>query len=466
LDKVFGKVKNIHFVGIGGIGMSGIAEVLHTMGFGVSGSDLLESSNVKRLQNMGINVNTGHRSENAAGADVVVYSSAVKSNNPELVYARENFVPVIKRGEMLAELMRLKYSIAISGSHGKTTTTSMVAEILNAAKLDPTIVVGGILNTKDTNATLGGGNIIVAEADESDRSFLLMSPSVALVTNIDFEHPDTYADLDDVKKTFADFVSRVPFYGSVVLCMEDDNTADLIPMIDRRFVTYGFRAQADVHAVNVEQKGFSMQFDVVIGGKKAGRVKLGFPGEHNVLNALGAIAIAREFDIPFRTIKRALEGFRGVQRRLTSRYDDGSCVVMDDYGHHPTEIKTTLKAVRGAYSDKKILAIFQPHRYTRTQALIKEFATAFFDADMLFITDIYAASEDKIEGVDSEHLVKEIKSRGFKNVKHVPSFDGVFEYLAEHGCDDTVMLTLGAGNITKFSFDLANAVREKRSEKK
>lgn len=447
--------------------MSGIAEVLHTMGFGVSGSDLLEGANVKRLQTMGINVNTGHKYEYAEGADVVVYSSAVKETNPELVCARDNFVPVIKRGEMLAELMRLKHSVAISGSHGKTTTTSMVAEILNSAKLDPTIIVGGILNTKDTNATLGSGNVIVAEADESDRSFLLMSPSVALVTNIDFEHPDTYKDLADVKQTFVDFVSKVPFFGSVVLCLEDDNTADLIPLIDRRFVTYGFRAQADVHAVNVEQKGFAMQFDVIIRGKKEGRIKLGFPGEHNVMNALGAIAVAKEFDIPFRTIKRALEQFKGVQRRLTTRYTDGSCIVMDDYGHHPTEIKTTLKAVRGAYNDKKkILAIFQPHRYTRTAALMKEFATAFFDADMLFITDIYAASEDKIEGVDSEALVKEIKTRGFKNVKYIPSFDGVFEYLEKEGCEDTVMLTLGAGTITKFSHELGEAVKGKRGEKK
>ncbi len=446
--------------------MSGIAEVLHTMGFGVSGSDLLEGANVKRLQTMGINVNTGHKYEYAEGADVVVYSSAVKETNPELVCARDNFVPVIKRGEMLAELMRLKHSVAISGSHGKTTTTSMVAEILNSAKLDPTIIVGGILNTKDTNATLGSGNVIVAEADESDRSFLLMSPSVALVTNIDFEHPDTYKDLADVKQTFVDFVSKVPFFGSVVLCLEDDNTADLIPLIDRRFVTYGFRAQADVHAVNVEQKGFAMQFDVIIRGKKEGRIKLGFPGEHNVMNALGAIAVAKEFDIPFRTIKRALEQFKGVQRRLTTRYTDGSCIVMDDYGHHPTEIKTTLKAVRGAYNDKKkILAIFQPHRYTRTAALMKEFATAFFDADMLFITDIYAASEDKIEGVDSEALVKEIKTRGFKNVKYIPSFDGVFEYLEKEGCEDTVMLTLGAGTITKFSHELGEAVKGKRGEK-
>lgn len=443
--------------------MSGIAEVLHTMGFTISGSDLIESANVKRLTGMGINVFIGHRYENALEADVVVYSSAVKRTNPELVCARDRFVPVIKRGEMLAELMRLKFSIAIAGSHGKTTTTSMVAEILNHAKLDPTIVVGGILNTKDTNASLGSGNVIVAEADESDRSFLLMSPSIALVTNIDFEHPDTYKDLNDVRQTFVDFVSRVPFYGSVVLCMEDSNTADLIPLIDRRFITYGFKAQADVHAVNIEQKGFAMHFDVVISGEKAGRIKLNLPGEHNVLNALGAIAVAQEFDISFRTIKRALESFKGVQRRLTARYEDKSCIVMDDYGHHPTEIKTTLKAVRGAYKDKKILTIFQPHRYTRTSALMKEFATAFFDADILFVTDIYAASEDKIEGVDSETLVREIKTRGFKNVKHITGFDSVYQYLEEFGCENTVMLTQGAGSITKFSHDLAQAVKEKRS---
>lgn len=459
---MFGKVKNIHFVGIGGIGMSGIAEVLHTMGFQVSGSDLLEGANVKRLQNMGIKVFTGHRYENAEGADVVVYSSAVKETNPELVCARDNFVPVIKRGEMLAELMRLKYSVAISGSHGKTTTTSMVAEIMNQAKLDPTVIVGGILNTKESNAAIGKGDVIVAEADESDRSFLLMSPSVALITNIDFEHPDTYEDLDDVKHTFIDFTSKVPFYGSVVVCLEDDNTADIIPHIDRKFITYGFRAQADVRACNIEQKGFAMHFDVMVKGEKAGRIRLGFPGEHNVMNALGAVAVAIDFGISFRVIKRALEQFSGVQRRLTSRYDDGSCIVMDDYGHHPTEIKTTLKAVRGAYKDKKIMAIFEPHRYSRTAALIKEFAMAFFDADMLFIKDIYAASEDKIEGIDSEALVREIKRRGFKNVNYIPSLDDVYEYLEENGCDNTVMLTLGAGSITKFSFELAEAVEKKR----
>jgi UDP-N-acetylmuramate--alanine ligase len=461
---VFGKVKHIHFVGIGGIGMSGIAEVLHTMGFTVSGSDLLEGANVKRLQSMGIKVYTGHKYENAQNADVVVYSSAVKETNPELVCAKDNFVPVIKRGEMLAELMRLKVSIAISGSHGKTTTTSMVAEIMNEAELDPTIVVGGILNTKDSNATLGEGDVIVAEADESDRSFLLMSPNIALITNIDFEHPDTYKDLDDVKQTFVDFTSRVPFYGSVVVCLEDDKAADIIPQIDRRFLTYGFKAQADVRAANVEQKGFAMHFDVYIKGKKEGRIELGFPGDHNVLNALGAIAVATEFDIPFRVIKKALEKFAGVQRRLTSRYDDGSCIVMDDYGHHPTEIKTTLKAVRGAYKDKKILAIFEPHRFSRTAALMKEFATAFFDADMLFIADIYAASEDKIEGVDSEVLVHEVKRRGFKNVKHIPSFENVYEYLEEEGCSDTVMLTLGAGSITKFSHELAERVGKNREK--
>ncbi len=462
---MFGTVKNIHFVGIGGIGMSGIAEVLHNMGFTVSGSDLSESGNVKRLMNMGIDIRTGHRYENAEDADVVVYTSAVKETNPELVCAKDNFIPVIKRGEMLAELMRLKYSVAVAGSHGKTTTTSMVSEILNEAKLDPTTVVGGILNSKDTNASLGRGNVIVAEADESDRSFLLMSPTIALITNIDYEHPDTYSDLDDVKQTFIDFAARVPFYGSVVICLEDMNTADIIPHIGRRFVTYGFKAQADVHAVNIEQKGFGMHYDVVIKGQKMGKIKLGFPGEHNVLNSLGAIAVAQEFDIPFKVIKKALEKFKGVQRRLTARYDDGCCIVMDDYGHHPTEIKTTLKAIRGAYGDKKIAAVFQPHRYTRTQALIKDFAMAFFDVDQLFIADIYAASEDKIDGVDSETLVREIKKRGFKNVHYIGSFDEIYDYLDDQGCDDTVMVTLGAGSITKFSFELADRVREKRGKK-
>lgn len=464
MDKVFGSVKNIHFVGIGGIGMSGIAEVLHTMGFSISGSDLSENANVKKLMEMGIDVRIGHRYENAENADVVVYTSAVKETNPELVCARDRFIPVIKRGEMLAELMRLKFSVAVSGSHGKTTTTSMVSEILNEARLDPTIVVGGIINTRDTNASLGKGNVIVAEADESDRSFLLMSPSVALITNIDYEHPDTYKDLDDVKQAFIDFSSKVPFYGCVVLCLEDNNTADIIPHVGRRFLTYGFKAQADVHAVNIEQKGFGMHYDVVIKGQKMGKIRLNLPGEHNVLNSLGAIAVAQEFNIPFKVIKRALENFRGVQRRLTTRFNDGDCVVMDDYGHHPTEIKTTLKAVRGAYGDKKVIAVFQPHRYSRTQALIKDFAMAFFDVDMLFIADIYAASEDKIEGVDSESLVREIKRRGFKNVNYISSFDEVYDYIEDEGCDNTVLLTLGAGSVTKFSFDLAAKVREKREK--
>lgn len=464
MDKVFGSVKNIHFVGIGGIGMSGIAEVLHTMGFSISGSDLSENANVKKLMEMGIDVRIGHRYENAENADVVVYTSAVKETNPELVCARDRFIPVIKRGEMLAELMRLKFSVAVSGSHGKTTTTSMVSEILNEARLDPTIVVGGIINTRDTNASLGKGNVIVAEADESDRSFLLMSPSVALITNIDYEHPDTYKDLDDVKQAFIDFSSKVPFYGCVVLCLEDNNTADIIPHVGRRFLTYGFKAQADVHAVNIEQKGFGMHYDVVIKGQKMGKIRLNLPGEHNVLNSLGAIAVAQEFNIPFKVIKRALENFRGVQRRLTTRFNDGDCVVMDDYGHHPTEIKTTLKAVRGAYGDKRVIAVFQPHRYSRTQALIKDFAMAFFDVDMLFIADIYAASEDKIEGVDSESLVREIKRRGFKNVNYISSFDEVYDYIEDEGCDNTVLLTLGAGSVTKFSFDLAAKVREKREK--
>jgi len=465
LEKMFGKVRNIHFVGIGGIGMSGLAEILNNLGFNVQGSDISDSANVKRLRAMGIKIEVGHRQENAKGADVVVHTSAVGMENPELVYAEENYIPIIKRGEMLAELMKMKFNIAISGSHGKTTTTSLVGHIFNKAKLDPTVVVGGIVNKMETNATLGSSNVMIAEADESDRSFLMLQPSIAVITNIDYEHPDTYSSLDDVKDTFVDFAAKVPFYGLIVMCLDDDNTADIIPKLHRRFTTYGIQAQADVRGRNLEKEGFATSFDVQAGGEDLGRIKLALPGEHNVLNALAAIAVALEFDIPFETIKEALADFNGVQRRLTVRYEDDSCVVMDDYGHHPTEIKTTLKAVRDAYPGRKITAVFQPHRYTRTQALMKEFATCFFDANKLILTDIYAASEEPIEGVNSEALVKDIKEHGFKNVSHVSSFDEVYPVLEETPCEEMVVLTLGAGSITKFSHELAEWVKGKRNEK-
>jgi UDP-N-acetylmuramate--alanine ligase len=455
LTERFGKVRNIHFVGIGGIGMSGLAEILHSMGFNITGSDLSDSANVRRLRRMGITVYVGHRPENAENAQALVYSSAVRKDNPELVYARENFIPVIKRGEMLAELMRMKHSIAVAGSHGKTTTTSMIAEIFFKAEVDPTVVVGGILNKKDSNAQLGEGNIMIAEADESDRSFLMLSPTIAVITNIDFEHTDTYKSMEDVKDCFADFASRVPFYGLNVLCMDDGNTAELIKRTDRRFVTYGLGVQADVHSSDIVKAGFSISFTVVQKGVSLGRIKLGFPGEHNVQNALAAIAVSLELGIPFEVCRQALEEFTGVQRRLTVRYEGKNCMVIDDYGHHPTEIRTTLKAVREAYGSRKIITVFQPHRYSRTHALMNEFATCFSEADKLFITDIYAASEDPIEGVDAQALVKEIKDRGFRDVHYIQAPADFLHYLSEHGCDNSLILTLGAGSITRFSAELA-----------
>lgn len=461
MTEVFGKVRNIHFVGIGGIGMSGIAEILYSIGYKVTGSDMSDSANCKRLRDMGIKVFIGHSAEHVHGADALVYSSAVKKDNPEIVYAHDNFIPVIKRGEMLAELMRMKYSIAVAGSHGKTTTTSMIAEIFNKAELDPTVVVGGILNRRASNALKGNSNIMIAEADESDKSFLMLQPTVAVITNIDFEHPDTYATLDELKESFRDFTSRVPFYGFNVLCIDDANTAELIKSIDRRFVTYGFSAQADIKSSDIEKKGFSISFNVLIHGEDQGRITLNFPGEHNVQNALAAIAVATELDVPFDVCKKALEEFEGVQRRLTVNYDGNCCTVLDDYGHHPTEIKTTLKAIREAYGSRKVVVVFQPHRYTRTQSLLKEFATCFSDADKLFISDIYAASEEPIEGVDSKALIREIKDRGFKDVQYLPAFEDIYKYLDEVGCDNSVILTQGAGTITRFSFELATWLEKK-----
>lgn len=463
MTRLFGKIRKIHFVGIGGIGMSGIAEVLHNMGFVVSGSDISAGASVKRLQSLGINVFVGHAEENVKDVDVLVYTSAVNEDNPELVYAIDNYIPVIKRGEMLAELMRLKKSIAIAGSHGKTSTTSMVAEIFNHAELDPTVVIGGRLNRCDTNATLGRGQILIAEADESDRSFLMLFPTVTAITNIDLEHLDAYKDLDDIKEAFINFANKIPFYGINVLCIDDNNVTDIIPHIKKQFVTYGIKAKADVNGSNIQKKGFSVSFDVTVFGENKGNIKINLPGEHNVLNALAAIAIGLEFDIEFDVIKEALEAFEGVQRRLTVRYQSDRCTVIDDYGHHPTEIQATLKAVREAFEDRKIIAIFQPHRYSRTEALLNDFSKSFFNANQLYITDIYAASEQPIEGIDSPRLVSEIKSHGFKDVQYLPNMTDFYKVIEELD-GKAVILTLGAGNITGFSTEIKQYL-EARDEK-
>ncbi len=459
MNSVFGRFSHIHFVGIGGIGMSGIAEVLHNMGFKVSGSDISENANVKMLKDMGINIFIGHKEENIDGADVIVYTSAAKDDNPELMRARQERKPVIKRGEMLSELMRLKYAVAVAGSHGKTTTTSMVAEIVKAAKLDPTILIGGRLNSTNNNASYGKSNIMVAEADESDRSFLMLYPSIAIITNIDYEHMESYKDFDDVKSSFAEFANMVPFYGTSVLCIDNNNVADIIPNITKRFITYGTKAQADIRAVNIVKDGFSVSYDVQKDGEILGHIEIMLPGDHIVLNSLAALTAAMEMGIDFSIIEETLRNFSGVQRRMSIRYKSDEFIVIDDYGHHPTEITTTLKAVREARNSSQIIVIFQPHRYSRTQNLMNDFAKCFMDADKLYITDIYAASEKPIEGIDAQRLIQEVQNHGFKNVSYLENLNDFLPLLNNE--KNTIVLTFGAGSITNFSFVVADYLKER-----
>lgn len=460
MNSVFGRFSHIHFVGIGGIGMSGIAEVLHNMGFKVSGSDISENANVKMLRDMGITINIGHKEENIEGADVIVYTSAARDDNPELAKARQERKPVIKRGEMLSELMRLKYAVAVAGSHGKTTTTSMVAEIVKAAKLDPTILIGGRLNSTNNNASYGKSNIMVAEADESDRSFLMLYPSIAIITNIDHEHMESYKDFDDVKDSFTAFANMVPFYGASVLCIDNNNVADIIPNITKRFVTYGTKAQADIRAVNIKKDGFSVSYDVQKDGEILGHIEIMLPGDHIVLNSLAALTAAMEMGIEFDVIAETLKNFSGVQRRMSIRHKSNNFVVIDDYGHHPTEIATTLKAVREASPQSKITVIFQPHRYTRTQNLMSDFAKCFMDADKLYITDIYAASEQPIEGIDSPRLITEVQKHGFKDVTYLPNLDDFLQTLEKEE-SNSIIITFGAGSITNFSYKIAEYLKDR-----
>ncbi|HYP52424.1 MAG TPA: UDP-N-acetylmuramate--L-alanine ligase, partial [Pyrinomonadaceae bacterium] len=390
---MFRRVQHVHFVGIGGIGMSGIAEVLVNMGFRVSGSDLRRSNVTERLERLGVEFHEGHAAESVGDAHVVVRSTAVRDDNPEVVWARARSVPVIPRGEMLGELMRMKpYSVAVAGSHGKTTTTSMIATVLGHAGLDPTMVVGGVVGAFGSNARLGKSDLMVVEADESDRSFLMLTPTFAVVTNIDREHMDYYSDMSDVRKCFADFVNKVPFYGAAVLCLDDANVQAVIPEVTRRRVTYGLSAQADVSAREVRyDQEFGSRFTVRRAGEAVGQVSLRVPGLHNVYNALAAVAVAFELEVPFETIARGLAEFTGVNRRFQTKGDAGGVLVVDDYGHHPTEIQATLAAAKVGSRGRRMLVLFQPHRYTRTKDLMAEFARSFNNADVLFVTDISAA---------------------------------------------------------------------------
>ncbi|HEY3027171.1 MAG TPA: UDP-N-acetylmuramate--L-alanine ligase [Pyrinomonadaceae bacterium] len=458
---MFRRIQIVHFVGVGGIGMSGIAEVLANLGFCVSGSDQKRSEAIDRLQLLGVDFKEGHSAENVGNAHVVVRSTAVRDDNPEIVEARRRLIPVIPRAEMLAELMRLKpYSVAVAGSHGKTTTTSMVATVLGSANLDPTFVVGGVVRAYRSNARLGKSDLMVVEADESDRSFLMLSPTIAVVTNIDREHMDYYHDMDDVRKCFVSFVNKVPFYGAAVLCLDDPNVQAVIPDIERRRVTYGLSAQADVSAHGIRfDHAFGSSFTVWSGVDVIGEVSLRVPGMHNVYNSLAAIAVGLELQVNFDQIAKALGEFTGADRRFQFRGEEAGVMVVDDYGHHPTEVKATLAAAKIGAPGKRIVVLFQPHRYTRTQDLMEEFARAFNNADVLLVTDIYAASENPIEGIDGEVLTERIKSYGHKDAKYVGAVEDAAEVLRETVRAGDLVITLGAGTVYRVGDQLLELLR-------
>jgi UDP-N-acetylmuramate--alanine ligase len=443
---VYGKIDRIHFVGIGGIGMSGIAEVLLNLGYKVSGSDLRASEITERLASLGGGIFLGHARENVVNADVVVISSAVANDNPEVLEAHERLIPVIPRAEMLAELMRMKYGIAVAGTHGKTTTTSMVATLLSKGGIDPTIVIGGRLNSIGTNARLGQGRFLVAEADESDGSFLLLSPTIAVVTNIDADHLDFYSGIEEIKDTFVEFINKVPFYGLAVLCLDNGNVTDILPRVKKRFTSYGLSSQDDFRATEVRLCGFTTSFVAHHKGVRLGRITCAMPGAHNVLNALAAIAVAMELDVPFETIREGFATFGGVGRRFQLKGEVNGVMIVDDYGHHPTEIRATLAAASGGW-DRRLVVVFQPHRYTRTKELFEEFVKAFHDADVLILTDIYPAGEAPIEGVTAEGLAARIRRHGQRDVTWISDRELLCDHLERILLPGDTLLTLGAGNV-------------------
>jgi UDP-N-acetylmuramate--alanine ligase len=453
---MFAKVKNIHFVGIGGIGMSGIAEILINQGFHVTGSDMSKSENTEYLENLGAKVYIGHNAENVADAEVVVYSSAVKpKDNPETLYALEHNVPLIRRAEMLSEVSRLNYCLAISGTHGKTTTTSMVSLILIKAGIDPTVLVGGRL--KDfggTNARLGKGQWTILEADEFDRSFLQLSPTIAVINNIEAEHLDIYKDIEDIKNTFLEFGNKVPFYGFVALGLDDSRNREIMSSINKKVVTYGLSRHCDVRADKITYDEKFTEFDVFENNSLLGRIRINIPGNHNVKNALAAIALG--MDIEFSVIKEGLEDFHGVMRRFEHKGTYKGAIVIDDYAHHPSEVSATLDAARNGWN-KRIVCVFQPHTYTRTRDLYKEFGQSFDNADVLIITDVYPAREEPIEGVDGELIANAAKKFGHKNVLYVKEFSDLTAKVKEIATSEDIILTVGAGPIWKVAQDLISS---------
>jgi UDP-N-acetylmuramate--alanine ligase len=443
----FANIHHIYFVGIGGIGMSGIAEILLNQGFRVSGSDLTTTEVTRHLAEVGATVYEGHNPDNLHDVDVLVYSSAVSQDNPEVVAAMERKIPVIRRAEMLAEVMRLHHGIAVAGTHGKTTTTSMLGMVLIEGAKDPTVIVGGKLHAfGGTNARLGSGEFMVVEADEYDRSFLKLNPSIAILTTLEEEHLDIYGSLEDLKTAFIEFANKVPFYGFVVLCLDEPSLQEILPEIQRKVVTYGFSSQADVQAVDLVQKEQRSSFTVVAKGHELGTITLGVPGEHNVQNALAAVAVSLELGIPFNQIKTALDSFAGAFRRFELKADVSGVLVVDDYAHHPTEVKVTLKGIKAGWR-RRVVCVFQPHTYTRTRDFYKDFGRSFMNADLLIVTDVYAARERAIQGITGEIIAEAAKNFGHRNVQYVPDKTQLADLLMSVVKEGDIVITMGAGDI-------------------
>ncbi len=460
--KTFGKAKHIHLVGIGGIGMSGIAELLINLGYKVSGSDLKDSGVTRKLAAQGGQIFRAHKKEQVEGADVVVFSSAVGSDNPEILEARERFIPVIPRAEMLAELMRLKYGVAIAGVHGKTTTTSMVASILTFGRLDPTVVIGGRLDIwGGSNAKLGQGRILVAEADESDGSFLALSPTIAVVTNLDREHMEYYGDMESMRQAFINFINKIPFYGTAILCLDNEEIQGIIPRLKKRYLTYGMTSQADLKGRDVKKEGKGVSFEVLYHNLSLGRIMVGMPGEHNVLNSLAATAVALELDLDMEVVRKGLKSLGGLARRFQVKGETGDVLVIDDYGHHPTEIVATLKTAKECWPERRLVVAFQPHRYTRTKDLFDRFVKGFNEADVLLVAPLFSAGENAIEGVDSSWLAQGIKEHGHKEVIVCPDRKGILTMLMSVVEPGDVVMTLGAGDIHKVGDQLLEELNTK-----
>ncbi len=462
---MFRSIKKLHFVGIGGIGMSGIAEILIDQGFQVTGSDRAESENTERMRSLGAKVFIGHDARNLApDVDVLVYSSAVTVDNPEVVEAQKRKIPVIRRAEMLAEVMRLKYGIGIAGTHGKTTTTSMISLVLMEGDVDPTVIVGGRLRgLAGSNARLGKGDFIVVEADEFDRSFLSITPTIAVLTSLETDHLDCYRDLEDIKSAFIQFAAKVPFYGFVVLCLDEPSLQDIMPKIRKKIITYGFNGQADVQALDVRHKHNTSQFLVARDGRELGSVELQIPGKHNVLNALAAITVGLELKVPFEKVRAGIEKFTGVFRRWEVKAEVDGIMVVDDYAHHPTEIKVTLAGVKAGWR-RRVICVFQPHLYSRTRDFYEDFGRAFFNADVLVLTDVYPAREEPIQGVTGELIANAAKEFGHKHVHYIPDKAKVPDVLMQIKKKGDLILTMGAGDIWKFGEEFVRKLKAQQAQ--